>query len=78
MVPATNRDPEVFADPDRFDISRGAQQHLSFGWGSHLCMGPHVTRIIAEEVIGLLLEEFPALAWASGWRWRRASFTGRR
>ena len=62
MVPATNRDPEVFADPDRFDISRGAQQHLSFGWGSHLCMGPHLTRIIAEEVIGLLLEEFPALA----------------
>ena len=32
------------------------------GWGSHLCMEPHLTRIIAEEVIDLLLEEFPVLA----------------
>lgn len=62
MVPAANRDPELFPEPDRFDIGRGAQQHLSFGWGSHLCMGPHLTRIIAEEVIELLLEEFPDLA----------------
>ena len=45
---AGNRDPEVFTEPDRFDISRNQARHCSFGGGIHFCLGSHLARLNAE------------------------------
>lgn len=42
---SANRDPRRYADPDRFDVGRGASDHLSFGHGAHLCAGVHLARM---------------------------------
>jgi cytochrome P450 len=61
VVSAANRDPETFADPDRFDIARTEGRHLSFAVGRHFCLGAHLGRQEAQEAFHLLLTEFPAL-----------------
>ena len=50
-VLAANRDPEVFARPDRFDIGRDAKRSFSFGWGSHFCLGAALARTEVQEVL---------------------------
>ncbi|MBJ18242.1 MAG: cytochrome P450 [bacterium] len=48
---ASNRDPQVFEDPDRFDITRDGPHSFSFGWGAHRCLGVAFARVELEEVI---------------------------
>ena len=49
-----NRDEDVFAEPDRFDVGRDPNPHMAFGGGGpHLCLGLHVARI---EIIAMLRE----------------------
>ncbi len=48
---ATNRDPDVFVDPDRFDIEREPQQHYTFGFGPHACVGATLARAEIEEAL---------------------------
>ncbi|UHH33107.1 cytochrome P450 [Pseudomonas veronii] len=58
---AANRDPEHFADPDRFNIQRAKNDHLAFGRGVHFCLGPALFRLEAEVVFSSLLKRFPNL-----------------
>ncbi|MFI6595155.1 cytochrome P450 [Nonomuraea sp. NPDC050536] len=53
---SANRDPEVFADPDRFDIARTPNDHVSFGFGPHFCLGAHLARVQMRAVFTELLE----------------------
>ncbi len=52
-IPSANRDDEAFADPDRFDVSRRPNRHLSLGLGEHFCVGNKLARV----EIGLLYQE---------------------
>ena len=55
---SANRDEREFPEPDRFDIHRRAPRSLSFGHGTHVCLGQHVARLEArimyEEILGLV------------------------
>jgi len=62
LLGAANRDPEVFTDPDRFDIDRDEARPLSFGGGAHYCLGAQLARIEADEALRALLERLPDLA----------------
>jgi len=56
-----NRDPEVFDDPDRFDVTREHKPHVSFGGGAHICIGAPLARLEAQVALLRLFERFPNL-----------------
>ena len=58
---AANRDPSVFPDPDRLDVTRERLRPLSFGGGIHFCIGAQLARIEAEAVFSTLLRRMPDL-----------------
>jgi len=59
--PAANRDPAVFADPDKFDIHRDASHHVAFGYGIHQCLGQLLARMELQVLFPLLLQRLPDL-----------------
>ena len=61
LLGAANRDPAVYPDPDRLDITRKNVRPMSFGGGIHYCLGAQLAKIEAEVAILSLLERFPNL-----------------
>jgi cholest-4-en-3-one 26-monooxygenase len=49
-----NRDEDAFAEPDRFDVGRAPNRHVSFGYGPHFCLGASLARVATR----IFLEEF--------------------
>ena len=72
ILAAANRDPAVYPEPDRFDITRESSDHLSFGGGVHYCLGAPLARAEAQIAVGTLVRRFPEMRLAeSPLEWRR-------
>lgn len=56
---AANRDPEVFDDPDRFDVTRVPNKHVAFATGLFHCLGAALARMEGDEFFRILLSRFP-------------------
>jgi cytochrome P450 len=61
LLGAANRDPSVYPEPDRLDVTRRNIRPLSFGGGIHFCLGAQLARIEAEVAIATLLRRLPGL-----------------
>jgi hypothetical protein len=59
FVNSANRDPEAFDDPERFDIGRLHNPHMTFGHGIHFCLGAPLARLEAEIATTRLAERLP-------------------
>lgn len=58
---AANRDPDVFDDPHRFDVSRKHKPHMAFGGGAHICIGAPLARLETGVALVKLFDRFPEL-----------------
>lgn len=74
VIASANRDGDQFPDPDRLDLSREPNRHLSFGQGIHYCLGAPLARLEGQIAINTLLRKAPGLRLAVSpetLRWRR-------
>ena len=61
---AANRDPDVFPDPDRFDLTRdNVEKHIAFGHGVHKCLGSRIAKMQLRMVFERIFDRFPQIAW---------------
>jgi cytochrome P450 len=60
-IMAANRDPRVFAEPDRLNLTRSPNPHLAFGFGHHFCLGAALARLESRIALPALVRRFPNL-----------------
>jgi pimeloyl-[acyl-carrier protein] synthase len=72
VLAGANRDPARFDDPNRLDVGRQDNRHLSFGHGNHFCLGSQLARLEAEVVLGALLRRFPDFEGPQSPEWHRS------
>ncbi len=70
VLGAANRDPSLFADPDRLDLTRTGPRHLAFGNGPHFCVGAGLARLEAQETFKRLAQSGLRPS-AGGWSYSR-------
>ena len=58
---SANRDETVFPDPDRFDVGRTPNDHVSFGYGPHYCLGAHLAKTQMRAMLGQVLTRMPRI-----------------
>ena len=63
---AANRDPRAFLDPQVLDLGRTPNRHLTFGFGTHFCMGAPLARLEGQRCIGRLVQRFAQITRAPG------------
>jgi cytochrome P450 len=61
VVASANRDERHYANPDVFDLDRRADDHVSFAFGKHFCLGYHLAKLEAATALTALLDRFPNL-----------------
>ena len=59
MYASANRDPEVFDNPDALDVRRDARHHVSFGFGTHFCLGASLARLQLKVMFEELTRRLP-------------------
>ncbi|WP_067831117.1 cytochrome P450 [Actinomadura kijaniata] len=64
-IPAANRDPARFADPDLLDLTRASGGHVAFGHGVHQCLGQQLARVELRVALPALFRRFPTLRLAA-------------
>ena len=65
LINAANRDPAVFHEPDRLDITRHPNEHLAFGHGIHFCIGAPLARREAQIAFRAIVRRFPNMQLAT-------------
>jgi cytochrome P450 family 142 subfamily A polypeptide 1 len=66
MYAAANRDPDVFDEPQRFDVMRTHNHHVAFGFGTHFCLGANLARLELRVMFEELLRRLPDFRLAPG------------
>jgi cytochrome P450 len=61
LLASANHDERLFADPDRFDVTRSPNPHVAFGGGPHYCLGARLARMEAQTVFDRLLDRSAAI-----------------
>lgn len=72
LIGAANRDPSVFSDPDRLDLGRDPNPHLSFSSGIHSCLGLNLARLEAEVLVRGIVDGLPGLRLDGRPRWKNS------
>jgi cytochrome P450 len=64
-ITAANRDPVAFDDPDRFDVTRETGNVMTFGFGTHFCLGAALARAELETALRVIVTRLPGLRLAA-------------
>ncbi|WP_440899269.1 cytochrome P450 [Actinosynnema sp.] len=65
-IPGANRDPEVFAEPEKMDFTRESNPHVAFGHGPHHCLGAQLARMELQVMLEVITTKVPDLRLAEG------------
>ena len=66
IIGSANRDETHYAEPDRFDLDRRADDHLSFAFGRHFCLGYHLAKLEARLALTAFLDRLRNLRFDPG------------
>ena len=70
ILGAANRDPRVFQDPDRLDLTRSRNLHVAFGKGIHFCLGAPLAKLELAVGFGEILRRLPKIGLAGPYEWK--------